>query len=61
MKDGIDPVENIITEIQAAHLAITDICEAANNALGGGFFMATLTSDPSWTKNLALIKCFFLE
>ena len=55
------PVEKIRIEIQAAHLAITDICEAANNALGGGSFMATLTSDPSWAKNLALSKFYFLE
>ena len=61
LKDGIDPVENIITEIQAAEIAIHDICEAANNALGGGFFMAALTSDPSWAKNLALSKLYFLE
>ena len=46
-----------MTELQAAHLAISDICEAANNALGdGGLFMAALTSDPSWAKNLALSK-----
>ena len=48
-----------MTEIQAAHLAITDICEAANNALSG-FFMAYLASDPSWAKNMALGK-FFLK
>ena len=58
LKDFMDPVENILTEIQAAHLAISEFCEAANNALSG-FFMAALTSDPSW--NLALSKCFFLE
>ena len=34
---GMDPVENIITELQAAEMAISDISEAANNALGGGF------------------------
>ena len=57
----MDPVENIITELQAAHLAISDICEAANNALGGGFFLASLASDPSWAKNLALSKLYILE
>ena len=60
-KDGIDPVENIIIEIQIAEIAISDICEAANNALGGGLFMAALTSDPSWAKNLALSKLYLLE
>ena len=55
----MDPVEIIMIEIQVAHLAITDICKAANNALGG-FFMATLTSDPSWAKNLTLSKFFLL-
>ena len=59
LKDDIDPVENIITEIQAAEIAITDICEAANNALSGGFFMASLTSDPSMAKNLGLSKLYF--
>ena len=55
----MDPVEIIVTEIQAAELAISDICEAANNALSG-FFMAVITSDPTWAKNLALSK-FFLR
>ena len=55
----MDPVENIITELQGADLAISDICEAANNALGGGLFMAALTSDPSWAKNLAISKLYF--
>ena len=58
LKDGIDPVENIITEIQIAEISISDICKAANNALGGGLFMAALTSDPSMAKNLALSKFF---
>ena len=49
-------VEIIMIEIQAAHLAIADICEAANNAFGGGLFMAALASDPSWAKNMALSK-----
>ena len=57
----MDPVENIMREIQIAEIAISDICEAANNALGRGFFMAALTSDPSWAKNLALSKLYFLE
>ena len=57
----MDPVQNIMIEIQIAEMAITDICEAANNALGGGFFMASLASDPSWAKNLALSKLYFLE
>ena len=61
LTDDMDPVENIITEIQSAEKAILDICEAANNALGGGLFMAALTSDPSWAKNLALSKLFFIE
>ena len=61
LKDGMNPVENILTEIQAAEMAITDICEAANNALSGGFFMAALTSDPTWAKNLSLSKLYFLE
>ena len=61
LKDGMDPVENIIIEIQIAEKAIHDICEAANNALGRGFFMASLASDPSWAKNLALSKLYFLE
>ena len=56
----MDPVENIMIEIQAAHLEISDICEAANNALGSGLFMAALTSDPSWAKNLALSKLYLL-
>ena len=54
----MDPVENIMTELQAAEIAISDICEAANNALCGGFFMASLASDPTWAKNLALSKLF---
>ena len=58
---GMDPVEKIIAEIKLAELAIYDICEAANNALGGGLFMAALTSDPSWAKNLALSKLYLLE
>ena len=58
LKVDMDPVENIITELQAAEIAITPICEAANNALGGGFFMASLASDPSMAKNLALSKFF---
>ena len=57
IKDDIDPVENILSEIQAAEIAIYDICEAANNALHG-FFMAALTIDPSLAKNLALSKFF---
>ena len=61
LKVDMDPVENIITELQGADLSISDICEAANNALGGGFFMAYLASDPSWAKNLALSKLYFLE
>ena len=49
-----DPVMNIMTEIQACELAISDICEAANNALSG-LFVAALTSHPlPWGKNLAL-------
>ena len=55
---GIDPVEIIMAEIQASQLAISVICEAANNALSG-FFIAALTSDPSW--NLALSKFYFLH
>jgi hypothetical protein len=58
LKDGMDPLENIMREIQIAEMAIYDICEAANNALGGGFFMEALTSDPTWAKNLALSKLF---
>ena len=50
-----------MTELQAAERAIPDICEAANNALGGGFFMASLASDPSWAKNMALSKFFLSE
>ena len=60
LKDVMDPVENIMVEIQAAHLAITDICEAANNALGG-FFMPVISIDPSLERNLALSKCLFSE
>ena len=55
----MDPVENIKTRLQAAEIAITNICEAANNALGGGLFMASLASDPSMAKNLALSKLYF--
>ena len=58
MKIDMDPVEIIITEIQEAMLAIPNICEAANNALGSGFFMAALTIDPSLAKNLGLSKFF---
>ena len=58
LKVEMDPVENIITELQAVEMAIPDICEAANNALSGGFFMASLASDPSMAKNLALSKLF---
>ena len=59
LKDGMDPIENIMIEIQESEVAITEICEAANNALSGGFFMASLASDPSWAKNLALSKLYF--
>ena len=58
-EDDVDPVEIITTEIQAAELAIFDICAGANNALSG-FFMAILTIDPSLAKNLALSKFWFL-
>ena len=51
----MDPVKIVITEIEASEVAISDICKAANKALNG-FFMAALTSDPSWAKNLALSK-----
>ena len=61
LQDGMNPVQNIMTELQIAEIAISDICKAANNALGGGLFMAALTSDPSWAKNLALSKLYFLE
>ena len=61
LKDGMDPVENIMIEIQIAEIALSDICEAANNALGGGLFMASLASDPTWAKNLALSKLYLLE
>ena len=57
----MDPVENILTEIQAAEVATSDICEAANNALGKGFLMAALTIDPTFAKKLSLSKCFFLD
>ena len=57
---GMDPVENIMTELQSAELAIHDICEAANNALSG-FFMAVISMDPSLARNLALSKCLFSE
>ena len=60
LKFDMDPVENIMIEIQAADLAISDICEAANNAFCG-CFMAALTIDPSLAKKLELSKCFFLE
>jgi len=53
IKVDMDPVENIIAEIEAIGLVISDICKGANKALSG-FFMASLTSDPSWAKNLAL-------
>ena len=56
----MDPVEIILTEIQEALLAIPDICKATNNILGG-YFMAALTSDPSWAKNLALSKFFLIS
>ena len=56
----MDPVKNIMAEIEASEFAILGICAGANNALNG-FFMATLTSDPSWLKNMALSKFFFLE
>ena len=57
---GLDPVEIILTEIQTAEGAISDICEAADNALSG-FFMAALTIDPKMAKKLALSKFLFLE
>ena len=57
-KVDMDPVENILSELQSAEVAMSVICEAANNALSG-FFMAALTIDPSWAKNLALSKFFF--
>ena len=53
----MDPVENI----QAAEVATSDICEAANNALGNGFLIAALTIDPTFAKKLSLSKCFFLD
>ena len=59
LKDGLDPVENIIIEIQAAVMAIHDICEAANNAISGGFFMASLASEPTMAKNLTFSKLYF--
>ena len=55
----MDPVENIITEIEAAEVAISDICEAANNALSG-FFMAILTIRPTLAKLLEISRCLFL-
>ena len=61
LKDGMDPVENIMIEIQIAEIALSDICEAANNALGGGLFMASLACYLSWAKNLVLSKLYLLE
>ena len=43
-------------EIHACELAVAEICKAANDALGG-FFMATIASNPAWNHGISKLYC----